>query len=285
MTSSAIRLQFREHEQMDQSAQGGAHLKTALALWGLGLCGAVLILPYIAALTPRVFEAAASRTHLAVWKILTLSVVQSAVLLAVAVSSGLWAARKLGLGAPLLTAYFSGSPAPDAARRTLLLAVAVGAITGLVLLAMDGFVFAAFPSIAAFLSTAQSAAGHPKAWQGFLASYYGAFDEEILMRLGLLSLLALAFRALSRPVGVNRDARLPAAIFWAANIATALVFGLGHLPATAAIAPLTAAIIVRAIVLNGTAGLVFGVLYRRYGLEWAMASHFAADLVLHVLVG
>jgi len=283
--TSATQLRFRENEQTNQSGPGGAHLKTALALWGLGLCGAVLILPYIAALTPRVFETAASRTHLAVWQILTLSVVQSAVLIAVAVLSGLWAARKVGLGTPLLTAYFSGSPAPAAARRTLLLAVAVGAITGLVLLAMDAFVFAAFPSIAAFVSTAQSAAGRPKAWQGFLASFYGAFDEEILMRLGLLSLLALTFRALTRQGGANRHVKLPAAIFWAANIATALVFGLGHLPATAAIAPLTAAIIVRAIVLNGAAGLVFGVLYRRYGLEWAMASHFAADLVLHVLVG
>ncbi len=255
-----------------------------MALLGLGLCGAVLILPYIAALTPRVFETAASRTHLAVWQVLALSVVQSAVLLAVAVVSGLWTARKLGLGTPLLSACFSGPPALDAARRTLLVAVAVGAITALVVLAMDGFVFAAFPSVAAFISKAQGGAGRPTAWQGFLASFYGAFDEEILMRLGLLSVLALAFRTLTRLGGANRQKRLPSATFWAANIVTAVLFGLGHLPATAAIAPLTVALVIRAIVLNGTAGVVFGVLYRRYGLEWAMASHFAADLVLHVVV-
>ena len=62
-------------------------------------------------------------------------------------------------------------------------------------------------------------------------------------------------------------------------------FGLGHLPATAALAPLSGALVVRAVVLNGTAGLVFGALYRRYGLEWAMTSHFGVDIVAHVAVG
>ena len=36
------------------------------------------------------------------------------------------------------------------------------------------------------------------------------------------------------------------------------------------------------IVLNGSAGLVFGELYRRFGLEWAMTSHFGVDIVAHV---
>src|SRR5215831_10323554 len=33
---------------------------------------------------------------------------------------------------------------------------------------------------------------------------------------------------------------------------------------------------------NGTAALVFGDLYRRYGLEWAITSHFGVDIVAHV---
>ena len=78
---------------------------------------------------------------------------------------------------------------------------------------------------------------------------------------------------------------MPTGVFWAANFAAALLFGLGHLPATAALAPLSAALIIRAIVLNGTAGIVFGALYRRYGLEWAMASHFGVDIVAHVALG
>ena len=98
------------------------------------------------------------------------------------------------------------------------------------------------------------------------------------MRLGFLSLLALAFRTLAGMCGANREIALPTDVFCAANIVTAVLFGLGHLPATAAIAPLSVALVVRAIVLNGTAGLVFGALYRRYGLEWAMTSHLASIL-------
>ena len=39
------------------------------------------------------------------------------------------------------------------------------------------------------------------------------------------------------------------------------------------------------VVLNSLAGIAFGWLYWRRGLEAAMIAHFAADLVLHVLVG
>jgi len=61
-----------------------------------------------------------------------------------------------------------------------------------------------------------------------------------------------------------------------------VLFELGHLPATAALAPLSVALVLRAVVLNAIAGLVFGVLYRRYGLEWAMTSHFGVDIAAHV---
>ena len=63
------------------------------------------------------------------------------------------------------------------------------------------------------------------------------------------------------------------------------LFGLGHLPATAALLPLTPAVIARALILNGIPGVVFGWLFWRRGLEAAMVAHFAADLVLHVIVG
>lgn len=260
-------------------------LKVALALWVLGLIGAFLVLPYVAALAPKALAAAAARTHIAMWEVVALSVAQSAVLLAVAVFAGLWAAQKLGLGAPLIRAYFSRKPPPEQTRSTLLLAVAIGVATGFALIALDRRVFTSFPSVAAFIASAQSAGGHPKTWQALLASFYGAFDEEILMRLGLLSLLALAFRRLTRSRRTDPGVALPTDVFWAANIVTALLFGLGHLPATAAIAPLTTALVIRAIALNGIAGLVFGVLYKRYGLEWAMASHFTTDIVVHIAFG
>ncbi len=61
-------------------------------------------------------------------------------------------------------------------------------------------------------------------------------------------------------------------------------FGLGHLPATSVILPLTPLVVVRAVILNGLAGIAFGYLFFTTGLESAMISHFTADLILHFLL-
>ena len=62
----------------------------------------------------------------------------------------------------------------------------------------------------------------------------------------------------------------------------AVLFGLGHLPATAAVTPLTPALVARALVLNGVAGVAFGYLYSGHGLEAAMAGHMSAHAVLQI---
>ena len=74
-------------------------------------------------------------------------------------------------------------------------------------------------------------------------------------------------------------------ILWVANVLAAVLFGLGHLPATAVLLPLTPLVITCAVVLNnGLLGVAFGYLYMTRGLESAMVSHFSADIVLHVLL-
>src|SRR5262245_22701262 len=241
----------------------------------MALCG-------VSTLENEALAAAAARTHLDVRELLAISVAQTAVLLAIAVVVGQWAARKLGLGTPLIAALLTRRPAPGKTLSTLLVAFALGIVTALALMLLDRWVFAPIPSVADLIHNAESGSAKPSAWQGLLASFYGALDEEILMRFGLVSLLALGFRTLARMRRADRELALPTGVFWAANIVAAMLFGLGHLPATAALAPLSAALVVRAVVLSGTGGLLFGELYRRYGLEWAMASHFGVDIVAHV---
>lgn len=70
---------------------------------------------------------------------------------------------------------------------------------------------------------------------------------------------------------------------WLANILAAVIFGLGHLPATASLVKLTPLLIGRAILLNGILGVAAGYLFWQYGLEAAILAHCTADLVLHVI--
>jgi membrane protease YdiL (CAAX protease family) len=119
------------------------------------------------------------------------------------------------------------------------------------------------------------AGGTSAAWKGLLASFYGGIGEEVLLRLFLMTFVVwLGARWRRRPPG--------AALYWGAIAIAALLFGAGHLPAAAGVWPLTAIVVLRTLVLNGVAGLVFGWLYWRRGLEAAMCAHFGADLVLHV---
>lgn len=259
-------------------APAAPFLKAALFLWGLALIGALLVLPYVASLEAKALAEVAAKKGTSTTVLLTLSMVQSAVVLGAAVLAGLWAARKLGLRTPVIDGWLGPNALPRDVAATLIVALAAGVLSGFTIYALDRWVFAPLSPMVANLR----GSAHPAYWQGFLASFYGALDEEILMRLGLLSLLALALRTALRLFGAGGASPLPAGIFWVANLTSAVVFGLGHLPATAAILPLTHILVARAIVLNGLGGIVFGALYRRYGLEWAMVAHFGADIVLHV---
>lgn len=99
-----------------------------------------------------------------------------------------------------------------------------------------------------------------------------------MLRLGLMTFLVWTGTRLIRATAPGR------VVLWTAIGLTALVFGAGHLPATAAMLPLTPLVVVRALLLNGLGGLVFGWLYWRRGLLAAMLAHFSADVVLHVVV-
>ena len=65
-----------------------------------------------------------------------------------------------------------------------------------------------------------------------------------------------------------------------AILVAAILFGLGHLPVTAALTTITPIIVARAILLNGVGGIIFGWLYWKKGLEAAMIAHFTADIFL-----
>lgn len=115
----------------------------------------------------------------------------------------------------------------------------------------------------------------PVWWKGLMGAIYGGINEEIIYRLGLTTFLAWLIYKLK----VSRKIAI-----WSSIIIVAILFGLSHLPTTAALTPITTIIFIRAILLNGIGGVVFGYLYWKFGLETAILSHFTADIVLHVIM-
>ena len=198
-----------------------------------------------------------------------LQLVQSAVIFGIAIAAGLWLAPRLGLRLPL----FSHDYAPGEARRVFLRCLRDGAPAGLlagaIVIALEILFFRRYLSPAMLQFSAPL-------WQGLLASFYGGIGEEILLRLFVMSGLAYGLARIAR----RPPAPLAPGVFWTANFLAALLFGLGHLPATAALTPLTTALVVRALVLNGIPGVLFGYLFWKRGLETAMAAHFTADIVI-----
>ena len=159
-------------------------------------------------------------------------------------------------------------------RRRAAFAAVAGIFIGALIVTLDAVLFA--PRLPTDLAADVGQRVAP--WMGLLASIYGAVDEEVLLRLGIMTFLA---SGLARLTGSGRTD--PQWLVWTSLLGAAVLFGVGHLPATAVLARLTPIVVVRAVVLNGLGGVLYGWLYWREGLALAMVAHAGTDLVLHVL--
>jgi membrane protease YdiL (CAAX protease family) len=118
---------------------------------------------------------------------------------------------------------------------------------------------------------------------GFVASVlYGGIVEEVLLRLFFMSLIAFIVWKLL--FGKYEKESIPSVVFVIANIVAALLFAAGHLPATYAIfGELTPLILFRCFLLNGGFGILFGWLYRKYGIIYAMSAHALFHIVSKII--
>lgn len=258
----------------DEDATGGGWLpdgREYAAVVAAGLVGAAAVVPYQSALV-KLPEAG--------WQdLLVQNLVVVGLSVAVAAFVGLVLARRVGLTALPDAERVRSTPREYA--RAYGLAAGLGALAAVAVVALDALVFGPLVEDAVVDSpVGVTDAGLPAR---LLAGLYGGITEEILLRLGFVTLLLWAgWRAWGLVTEVDPDEPSPAAA-WGAVFAAAVFFALGHIPATAAAFELTPAVMARALVLNGLGGVVFGWLYWRRDLVAAMAAHFAADVVLLVV--
>lgn len=101
---------------------------------------------------------------------------------------------------------------------------------------------------------------------------YGGVIEEVMLRLFFMSLIAfVAWKLFFRKYDKEN---IPTRVFVIANIVAAILFAAVHLPATLTLfGQLTPLILFRCFLLNGGFGLVFGWIYRKHGIVYAMMGH------------
>jgi len=229
-----------------------------LSLLLLALCAAGIALssPFLLAVIR------AARAPASPYAVLAVQGVQTLLLCALAAWAGARFAPRARLEAPWLRAFAERRDRPAAFGSVAIEAAAVGSVTAIVVTA-----------VALMLRSSPDAPGRAVSagfWVRASSAFYGGIVEETLIRWGILTaLIALALRFGAREA------------FWKANVAAALIFGALHLPAVAFWRiPLSAAVVAQVLLGNGIAGVVFGWMFRRRGLEGAMVAHGAADIWL-----
>ena len=244
------------------------HRKVYFILLGWSMLSVVALLPYAFSLQAETLATVPFPLPI----VILISLLQSFVLFGILVFIGLRLTKIVGLQMPILEAYINKQKVKTNTRSHIISSLVRGAIVGVAILLID-MVFAIQG-----IHLMEQITIPIRQW--FLASFYGAIGEEIIMRLFFMTLIVWLFSRAGKSKGeISNNTHL----MWWAIIFAALAFGLGHLPATAALTTLTPLVIIRALLLNGMGGMVFGWLYWKRGLEFAMIAHFSADIVLHVL--
>lgn len=202
------------------------------------------------------------------WLVLVASVAQSGLLVALVVWLGVSLAPKVGLRAPVSEAAVTHQSVMAALRPQLFPGLLGGLLGG-------GGLFV----VGVYASPEVLAAAEPQFTLPLFARVlYGGITEELLLRWGLMTALVwMAWRLLQRRQGSPKVAYI-----WAAIVVSALLFGLGHLPAAAAqVGVLTVDVVTFVVGANTVFGVLFGYLFWRYGLEAAMIAHALAHVVSH----
>ena len=160
-------------------------------------------------------------------------------------------------------------------KKPLVRVIGMGLVFGLVLLADHFWLGGLYPPIQQANRVGNTPVGIAA------AVVYGGIVEELLLRLFFMSLLVwLLWKCFARG-----QKTAPAWAFAAGNGLAAALFAAGHLPATVALfGGLDAIVVLRCFVLNGGAGLCFGLLYQKYGLQYAMLAHMACHLCFKLLL-
>lgn len=173
---------------------------------------------------------------------------------------GIWLAKKVGLW----------KDESKLTKKPLIVSIVISIVGGLILILSDIFFFGKYSEV-----IMNSYAVKPTVPYMIAMVTYGAVIEEVMLRLFMMSLVAVILHKLFE----KKNETTSTSILIMANIIAAILFAAGHLPVTFTTIGNSPIIIFRCFLLNGGFGLLFGWLYRKYGLRYAMIAHGGCHVV------
>lgn len=246
-------------------------MKLVLLLTVLGFIGIISIIPYSMA---TLMNDQSIPDFIPIPLVLAINSISSTVQIFIMVLLGVRMQWRTSLRAPILEGLLYGKKIPKISGKWMLIGILGSLIGTVIILLLEVFVFV--PAI----EMPEGQTVSTTWWQGLLAMFYGGFTEELMLRLFMMTLIVCFLAWISKKAGNQ----IPASYYYIGIILAAILFGLGHLPATYQIfGELTSILVIRALVLNGLLGIWFGYLYWKKGLEYAMIAHMSADFFLHVV--
>ncbi len=255
--------------------QQGTFWRRFTTLFATGLVGVVALVPVISPLVEAAIAKMPEPPPMSSAALTALSLIHPTILMAGAVAVGTALAPKLGLRSHIAERAVAGQPLWPALKSEAPLAAGLGAAVALAIVATD---LALRPLIGAQIQPLLETLPHNTVSMTVAGVLAGGIFEELLMRWGLMTLLAWVGWRLFQ----NGQGSPSRGVMLGALIGAALLFGAGHLPATAVVVPLTPLIVLRAFLLNGLAAAVYGWLFWRRSLEAGMISHATGHLVFTI---
>ena len=196
--------------------------------------------------------------------------ISSLILGVILVFIGLWISAKTNLGAPIVARLFSERRVAKLIdRKAVLSSVLLAIVVALILLGLFELQKELYPVVGKI--------SRPAKPFYVLVAFSAGISEEIMFRLGLMSLIVSIIQFI-------RNVDIPSnKMVWAGIIISALFFGLMHLPLSKNFVELTPFSIGVTMVGNLITGSTFGWIFWKRGLLVAITSHIAFDLVFHVI--
>lgn len=230
----------------------------------------------IPALIAHIPEAQGKPLPMPMWAIRIVTVLQTTVIVAVAVYVGLVLTPKVGLSAPVVEAIAAGRSAWKPLRPQLVPAL-LGALLG------AGAVSGSWILWKPFLPEpfVREALAFNRLVPPLTRFLYGGIVEELLLRWGIMTFLVwLGWKFVQKERGAPR-----ALCFVSAIVLSAVLFGIGHLSIAIPLAgKATVAIVSYVVVANSAFGLIAGYLYWKKGLEAAVVAHTMTHMFLIYLI-